>query len=227
LEALSSDHQNEGPKKSKQDLFLLLSLLLLFLLFPALDHGGWPGLILGALTFTPLIVATIRMSHKKRLAWALASLLASAIVIAVVAFVSGSQMLSAVQWTMLAVALGLAVAGLFSYLRQAASITGGHLYTAGSIYLLLAMLFFALYTAFTAVDHHAFLQTTTGSAPHPYELLYFSLVTLTTVGYGDIVPIHGEMRMLAGLEAATGVLYVAITVATLVSSYSGPANQKS
>ena len=224
---MSSDHQNERPSKSREDLFLLLSLLLLFLLYPALDHGGWPGLILGALTFTPLIVATIRMSHKKRLAWALASLLAGAMVIAVVAFISGSQILSAVQGMMLAIAFGLVVAGLFSYLRQAASITGGHLYTAASIYLLLVMLFFALYTAFTAVYHHAFLQTTTGSTPHPYELLYFSLVTLTTVGYGDIVPIHGEMRMLAGLEAATGVLYVAITVATLVSSYSGPANQKS
>ena len=75
---MSADHDNKRPKKSKQDLFLLLSLLLLFLLHPALDHGGWPGLILGALTFTPLIVATIKISHKKRLAWALASLLAGA-----------------------------------------------------------------------------------------------------------------------------------------------------
>ena len=51
------------------------------------------------------------------------------------------------------------------------------------------------------------------------ELLYFSLVTLTTVGYGDIVPIAGEVRMLAALEAIAGVLYVAITVALLVSGY--------
>jgi hypothetical protein len=45
------------------------------------------------------------------------------------------------------------------------------------------------------------------------------LVTLTTVGYGDILPGSGEVRMLAALEAATGVLYVAITVALLVSAY--------
>ena len=51
------------------------------------------------------------------------------------------------------------------------------------------------------------------------ELLYFSLVTLSTIGYGDIVPLSGEVRMLAALEGVTGVLYVAITVALLVSSY--------
>ena len=224
---MSSDHQNDGPTKSREDLFLLLSLLLLFLLHPVLDHGGWPGLILGVLTFVPLIVATMRMSHRKRLAWTLALLLAGAMVIAVVAFVSGRQILAVILWITITFALGLVVVGLFSYLRQATSVTGGHLFTAASIYLLLAMLFFALYSAFTAIYHDAFLKTTTASAPRSHELLYFSLVTLTTVGYGDIVPINGEMRMLAGLEAATGVLYIAITVATLVSSYKAPASDKS
>lgn len=51
------------------------------------------------------------------------------------------------------------------------------------------------------------------------ELLYFSLVTLSTIGYGDVVPLYGEVRMLAALEGVTGVLYVAITVALLVSAY--------
>jgi len=51
------------------------------------------------------------------------------------------------------------------------------------------------------------------------ELLYFGLVTLSTVGYGYVVPLHGEVRMLAALEGVTGVLYVAITVALLVSAY--------
>jgi len=51
------------------------------------------------------------------------------------------------------------------------------------------------------------------------ELLYFSLVTLSTIGYGDIVPLHGEVRMLAAPEGVTGVLYIAITVALLVSAY--------
>ena len=49
--------------------------------------------------------------------------------------------------------------------------------------------------------------------------LYFSLVTLTTLGYGDIVPISPPARIFAAMEAATGVLYIAITVARLVAGY--------
>lgn len=49
--------------------------------------------------------------------------------------------------------------------------------------------------------------------------LYFSFVTLTTLGYGDIVPATPLARILAVLEAATGVLYIAITVARLIAAY--------
>lgn len=48
---------------------------------------------------------------------------------------------------------------------------------------------------------------------------YFSFVTLTTLGYGDIVPATPLARILAVLEATTGVLCVAITVARLVAAY--------
>jgi Ion channel len=45
------------------------------------------------------------------------------------------------------------------------------------------------------------------------DLLYFSLITLSTIVYGDIVPLSGEARILAALEGVTGVLYIAITEA--------------
>jgi voltage-gated potassium channel Kch len=51
------------------------------------------------------------------------------------------------------------------------------------------------------------------------ELLYFSLITLSTVGYGDIVPLSGTARILTALEGVTGVLYIATTVAFLVSRF--------
>jgi Ion channel len=47
--------------------------------------------------------------------------------------------------------------------------------------------------------------------------LYFSFVTLTTVGYGDVLPIHPVARSLAIGEAAAGPLYLAILLARLVS----------
>ena len=46
--------------------------------------------------------------------------------------------------------------------------------------------------------------------------LYYSFVTLTTLGYGDIAPVTMPARMLASLEAMTGQVYLAILVARLV-----------
>jgi voltage-gated potassium channel Kch len=51
------------------------------------------------------------------------------------------------------------------------------------------------------------------------ELLYFSLITLSTVGYGDIVPLSGTARILTAMEGVTGVLYIATTVALLVGRF--------
>jgi hypothetical protein len=50
--------------------------------------------------------------------------------------------------------------------------------------------------------------------------LYFSFVTLATLGYGDIVPLSQLMRGVAVVEAVTGQLYIAVLVASLISSYS-------
>ena len=120
---------------------------------------------------------------------------------------------------MLTVFFGLSVAGLFTYLRNSRSIGTTHLFTAASIYLLIGMQWFALYSAIDAFRPGCFPQSASATADRQTELLYFSLVTLSTLGYGDIVPLHGEVRILAALEAITGVLYIAITVALLVSSY--------
>jgi hypothetical protein len=51
---------------------------------------------------------------------------------------------------------------------------------------------------------------------HLGEMLYFSLTTLTTTGYGDIVPVHPVARGMANLESVIGQLYLAITISILV-----------
>lgn len=51
------------------------------------------------------------------------------------------------------------------------------------------------------------------------SLFYFSFVTLTTLGYGDVLPITGFARTITYLESVIGVMYPAILVATLVSNF--------
>lgn len=49
--------------------------------------------------------------------------------------------------------------------------------------------------------------------------VYFSLVTLTSLGYGDILPVDPLARIAAGLEAVVGVLYIAIMIGRIVGTY--------
>ena len=53
-----------------------------------------------------------------------------------------------------------------------------------------------------------------------FVAIYYSFITLTTVGYGDIMPVSGAARMLAMMEATTGVFYMAVLISRLVAVYS-------
>ena len=57
-------------------------------------------------------------------------------------------------------------------------------------------------------------------------LLYFSMVSLTGVGYGDINPVNPYVRLIAALENMVGIFYIAVVVAKLVSSYRGPSRRE-
>ncbi len=52
-----------------------------------------------------------------------------------------------------------------------------------------------------------------------FNAFYFSFITLSTVGYGDITPASRIARWLAAMEAITGSLYVAVLIARLVALY--------
>jgi hypothetical protein len=205
----------------RRDLALLISLLVVILLHPLLDQDVVGKSILSLVTFAPLIMATIRMSQKKHLRWVFVPLVLGSGICRILDFFYLSEFLIVLRWALVTAAFGLSVFGLFSYLRKASRVTSDHLYTATSIYLLIAMTWYALYSAFDTAYPQSFVLAS--GKPHTQaDLLYFSLITLTTVGYGDILPGPGIVRMLAALEAVAGVLYIAITVALLVSAYKLP-----
>lgn len=90
-----------------------------------------------------------------------------------------------------------------------------------AVYLLLGLIWSLAYNLISLVIPEAF------SVQGPYtpsdreslasHLLYFSFITLTTLGYGDIVPVHPIARLLVILEGVTGQLFPVILIARLVS----------
>lgn len=205
--------------QSQPDLLLLLSLVLVIVMYPILDHGDVRRLTLGVLMFVPVLLATVRLAARKGWVWPTVLLMAATFIFSAMSTLHHAPILVGLKWAALVVFFGLTVFGLFPYLKNARTVTDAHLYTAVSIYLLLGMQWFCIYCVIDTFVPGSFLHNGTAITDRSSELLYFSLVTLSTIGYGDIVPLHGEVRMLAALEGVTGVLYVAITVALLVSAY--------
>jgi Ion channel len=208
--------------KAQPDLLLLLSLVLVILAYPSLDHGVFPRLTLVALNFLPIIVATVRLSRLKGWVWSSVLLMLGSMTLTIIGMIFPTPAVLGMKWFVLAAFFGLTAVGLFSYLRGARSIGNEHLYTATSVYLLLGTVWFALYNAIDILTPGSIVRNSGVITDRQTDLLYFSLTTLTTAGYGDIVPVHPEVRMLAALESVVGVLYVAIMVAILVSAYKRP-----
>jgi phosphate/sulfate permease len=84
-------------------------------------------------------------------------------------------------------------------------------------YLVIATGFSQIYWILNRFVDHAFNQVI------PYTqngtFLYFSMVTITSVGYGGIVPVNPYVRITAALESMAGIFFVAVVVARLVSTY--------
>ena len=125
------------------------------------------------------------------------------------------------MWTVIGL---LAAAAALGFASRASAVDAEHLYAALSAYLL-AGIFFGLF-------YWVLEQITPGSFSAAGEFsrmsaLYFSFVTLATLGYGDIVPRTDVARGLAIVEGVGGQLFLAVLVARLVSLYGRGAPERS
>src|ERR1700744_2681075 len=87
------------------------------------------------------------------------------------------------------------------------------------LYLIIGLIFVALYgfVALSAPQAFTNLPALHGDFAIAGNLIYFSFVTLTTTGYGDIAPLHPYARSLANVEAIIGQIYPATLLARLVT----------
>ncbi|MCZ6834630.1 MAG: ion channel [Planctomycetota bacterium] len=110
---------------------------------------------------------------------------------------------------------------LLSHVLNSKRVTQETLYGAASIYLLLGFTWGAAFVLLEKISPGSFQGLTHAELPSylSRNLTYFSFVTLTTLGYGEIIPVSPLARSLAIVEAVSGVLYLAFLVARLVAMY--------
>ena len=88
-------------------------------------------------------------------------------------------------------------------------------------YLFIGIIWSFIYFFIWQIDHHSFkISDVREYQLQPWNLaMYFSLITLTTIGYGDIIPVGRWVMVLVNFEAMAGAIYLTVIVARLVSLY--------
>lgn len=128
---------------------------------------------------------------------------------------------------------GYVTVALFLYVIRAVRVDMNVLSAALCVYLLLGMTFALLYTGLDLVNPSSFAipedikgQETSKFIGRIEDFVYFSLVTMTTTGYGDIRPVSHVARSLTILEILIGQLYLVVMIARLVSSWGTGSSSK-
>jgi hypothetical protein len=120
--------------------------------------------------------------------------------------------------------MGGCVATILGYVLRATEVSVDRIFAAVVAYLLAGLGFAAAYQAIVAVEPESFAlpavtDGATGRERVEVHLVYFSFVTLATLGYGDVTPRLPLPQMLSVLEAVAGQFYLAVVIAWLVSAY--------
>jgi len=88
-----------------------------------------------------------------------------------------------------------------------------------AVYLMLGIIWSICYGFLETIYPGSFAFAKPGETIDPYSLIYFSFVTLTTLGYGDTVPITSMAQSLCIVEALVGQIYLVVLVAWLVGMF--------
>lgn len=208
---------------------LLATLILFILLIPVLGSSDLniPLLRLG---FTGVLIAGLWVASEGRKVLALAGVLVLANVLAqwlarifLEREIDGALLKSALS----AIYLGVLTVTLLRTLVTERTPTSDTLLGGINVYLLLALMFAELHIVTECLTPGSYeqggvalVQGDGGAGLHT-PFVYFSLVTITTLGYGDVIPTNPGAQFLCAAEAVVGQLYVAILIGGLVALWIG------
>ena len=197
-------------------LFLLLLVAVAFVL-PALGFGRDDALLYADIAFSLLLVSGVAIAWGRRWLLPIAGFVGSVtLAMRWMAFLTPTRTMQvwSTSWSLTAILVIMWV--LMSEVLSTGAVTPNRLQGAIAVYLLFGVGWAHAYHL-AELAHPGSFNYVGGHMSTVSDWAYFSFVTLSTVGYGDITPVHPIARTLAMGEALTGQLYLAVLIARLVA----------
>ena len=215
------DYVLSEPRQHTMSLFLALLCAEVFVVGPFSEvRGPFAGAINGIVFSILLVVGVLAMAPRPLVQVASAAVVITAIAMRWLSNLHGSPQLF--LWdriSSLAATMVFLVLVFWQVFRESPA-TAHKIRGAVAAYLLIAMIFAFLYSIMELLNPGSFSSAAAGklfSGHRADAFIYFSLSTLTTVGFGDITPVHPLARSLVMLESIIGALYPPILIGILVS----------
>lgn len=198
---------------------ILFSLTILYLLvYPFLTTGQF-GQVVMDLWLTMILAASfLAMAAEEQRRWWLIALWGIGFIgIWIGKVATAGSLLSAGPFASLAF-LFVTVISILRFVFAQRQVTTETIFAALCAYLLGGFCYALVFFGMAIVDPAAlsFRTEPANTAAFMWECIYFSFVTLTTLGYGDVTPVAKAARSFAVVEALSGQLYLAVLVARLV-----------
>jgi hypothetical protein len=205
-------------------LFLFSGMIVLLVTGPVVDTlFGRSAVIFAQFALTALLLGGIVTLAQSRAGFRMGVVLVAASVASTaLAYVRPSLQLTLLSFAIAWAFCLLSVILCLRYVLTRGRVTPNHLLGVTCVYLLIGVLWGLVYAAIHVLQPSALRAADPTQPLDVDDCLYFSFVTLTTTGYGDILATTRLMRTLAYLEGVAGQLFAAILVATLVSRYVAP-----
>lgn len=204
-----------GERVSDAFGIVLLLVLTTYVLASLLSNRGWSAMVLTVATSATSVVALTSSHASARLVRATVWLAALTILLAAAAAAADDR-----TWLNFAsiIQIGLLTIAMASVLRRvvtSAEVGFRTILGAISVYAALGILFTFLYGMVDRIQEGPFFEGVL--RPQSSDFLFFSYTTLTTTGYGNLVPGGEPGRMISGLEMMLGQIFLVTLVAGLVS----------
>lgn len=201
---------------------MLLALFVLMLAGPVIrEHTSWSNPEILEIVFgSSFMLFVASLAHNMRAFWHGLVLGIIALVSAVLAVASGLKIFHHLMLASTMLFCLLAVRYSAREVFLAGAINLNKIVGSICIYLLLVITWAVFYEFLELLNPGSFVGITSDPDGSRFdEFVYFSMVTITTLGYGDISPDTLVAGFWAGMEALVGVFYIAILVASLVGDF--------